>query len=75
MTETKLKLCPFCGREVTTSVSVICGTTSYRIKFAVCCPACRIQQAIDMVSPDTFEEAEKAMQKAIKAWNRRIENE
>lgn len=70
-----LKNCPFCGRKVTTSVSVIRGTTADRIKFAVCCPACHIQQAIDIVSPDTFEEAENAMQKAVEAWNRRVENE
>lgn len=77
MPEIKLKNCPFCGREVTTKVSVIYGTTTMadRIRFAACCPACRIQQAIDIESPDTFEEAEKAMQKAVEAWNRRTENE
>lgn len=75
MPETKLKPCPFCGREVTTSVSVICGATADRIRFAVCCPACRIQQGINIVSLDTFSEAEKAMQNAVEAWNRRVENE
>ena len=75
MTEIKLKPCPFCGREVTTSVSVIHGHTQDRIRFSVCCPACRIQQGTDLVSPDTFIEAEKAMQKAIEYWNRRTENE
>lgn len=75
MPEIKLKPCPFCGREVTTRVSVVCGKVTDRIKFAVCCPACHIQQAVDIVSSDTFEEAEKAMQKAIEYWNRRTENE
>lgn len=75
MPETKLKPCPFCGREVTTSVSVICGATADRIRFAVCCPVCHIQQGINIVSLDTFSEAEKAMQNAIEAWNRRVENE
>lgn len=31
--ETKLKNCPFCGREVTTSVSAIRGLTQNRIRF------------------------------------------
>lgn len=75
MPEMNLKPCPFCGREVTTKVSVIRGLTQDRIRFAVCCPACCIQQETDIVNHDTFIETEKSMRRAIEAWNRRDGNE
>ncbi len=75
MPETKLKPCPFCGREATTSV-VSCDTAlGYCIKFGVYCPACKIGQYIHIENYDNFEKAEKAMQKAVEAWNRRTGNE
>lgn len=73
MPEIKLKPCPFCGREVTTNVLVARGTALDCVVFAVRCPTCRIQQAIDIKSHDNFEKAEKSMQKAIEAWNNRAE--
>ncbi len=71
MNETKLKSCPFCGREVTTSVSVCDTFFGHCIMFGVYCPACKVGQYIHIENYDNFEEAEKAMHKAVEVWNRR----
>lgn len=62
-----LKPCPFCGRDATTQTRVVRGITADCIKFSVCCPACHIEQHIDIESNDSFEAVQKAMDKAIKA--------
>ena len=73
MPETKLKPCPFCGGKVTTKISVSASCT--QIKFAVYCHSCEIKQCHSILNGDSFDEAEKAMIKAIELWNRRAENE
>ncbi len=75
MPETKLKPCPFCGREAITKISVLRGTAYDDIRFSICCPSCSIRQYRDLGICDSFDKAEEAMGKAIKAWNRRAENE
>lgn len=68
----ELKPCPFCGRDATTYISVDTVVPQEDcIKFSVCCPACHVEQHIDICNRDTFEAAQEAMAKAIKDWNRR----
>lgn len=78
MTEIKLKPCPFCGAEAITQVAVIRSeieSCTADISFIVSCSNCYIGQRWDINDRDSFEDAKTAMQKAIEAWNRRIENE
>ena len=76
MNEIKLKPCPFCGREAATQTTVIHRDIADCIRYAVGCPACRIELHSDIEEIEgTFKTTETAMQKAIEAWNRRAENE
>ena len=78
MREIQLKPCPFCGRSATTSITtetfVNHGVMAELINFSVCCLACRIEIHNSIESDDSFEEAEKAIQKAINYWNDRRGN-
>lgn len=76
MSEVKLKPCPFCGREATTSIVISCGNLIGSIRFLIRCPACKIELCSNYIqSYGTFDEAEKAKQKVIENWNRRINND
>lgn len=79
MPEIKLKPCPFCGRDATTRITtktyVIHGEKKECISFSVECLACRIGMHSSIETNDSFEEAEKAMQRAVNYWNRRTDNE
>lgn len=73
-----LKPCPFCGREATTEVSVetlvLGGKTSKYIRFSACCPVCSIGMRSSVEANESFEEVEKAMQRAVNYWNSRTES-
>ena len=75
MPEIKLKTCPFCGRKVETSVITCCTGAKDCILFCVYCSDCHIGQYININNYDNFEKAEKAMYKAVEAWNKRAKNE
>lgn len=68
MFETK-KLCPFCGGEAGTNISILSCT---QIRFAVYCRSCDIRQCCNILNGNSFDDADKAMTKAIELWNRRI---
>lgn len=70
----KLKPCPFCGGEAYTIVKVVNGISADTIRFAVKCVNCNIDQHFDIACADSFEKVKSAMDKAIDAWNRRVDN-
>lgn len=70
----ELKPCPFCGGEASTKVAVIHGTVADHIIFKIYCYECKIERYVNIQSGSIFEEAEKAKQDVIEAWNRRIDN-
>lgn len=69
MFETK-KPCPFCGGEAETNISILSCT---QIEFAVYCHSCGIRRCYNILNGNSFDDAEKAMTKAIELWNRRTE--
>lgn len=63
MSETKLKPCPFCGGEA------VLESYNARKGFEACiqCNGCTAY-----VPTITYDTEEEAIEKAIKAWNRRV---
>lgn len=72
MPEIKLKPCQFCGGVATTEITVLSPCT--RFGFSVCCRSCEIKICYKL-NGNSFDEADKAMIKAVELWNRRAENE
>jgi len=75
MCETKLKPCPFCGKEPTTTVKVYKGISSSEIKYSVECEYCGIGIGAYITTCDSFNNAQSAMNKAIADWNRRADDD
>lgn len=74
MSETKLKPCPFCGKEPATKVKVYEGISSSKIKYSVECEYCGIGIGAYITTCDSFDNAQSAMNRAIEDWNRRVDN-
>lgn len=74
MSETKLKPCPFCGKEPTTKVKVCKGMIASGIKYSVECEYCGINIGAYITTCDSFDNAQSAMNRAIEDWNRRVDN-
>lgn len=74
MSETKLKPCPFCGKEPTTKVKVCKGMIASGIKYSVECEYCGINIGEYITTCDSFDNAQSAMNRAIEDWNRRVDN-
>lgn len=76
MNKEQLKSCPFCGKKPTSQINIIGGITRARdcIRFSICCTACHIKQYADIENNDSFETIQKAVDKVIEAWNRRVDN-
>ena len=74
MPETKLKPCPFCGKEPITKVKVCSGISSSEIKYSVECEYCGIGIGAYITTCDSFNNAQSAMDRAIEYWNRRVDN-
>lgn len=73
-----LKPCPFCGQIPTTEVRVTqMGGGEDHIDFTVVCGNCGTYKTsrLKLIKTGVFMDAEKAMQEAICAWNRRAINE
>lgn len=72
MPETKLKPCPFCGER-----SILCKDRYG--KFLIKCTSCQFYYGIELEDNeeliDGWRATFNAMEEAIEAWNRRIENE
>ena len=75
MSETKLKPCPFCGKEPTTKVKVCKGMIASEIKYSVECEYCGINIGAYITTCDSFDNAQSAMNRAIEDWNRRVDND
>ena len=74
MSETKLKPCPFCGKEPTTKVKVCKGMIASEIKYSVECEYCDVSIGAYITTCDSFTNAQSAMNRAIENWNRRKDN-
>lgn len=74
MPETKLKPCPFCGKEPITKVKVCSGIGTSEIKYSVECRYCGIGISAYISTCDSFTDAQSAMNRAIENWNRRTDN-
>ena len=73
-----LKPCPFCGSSPRTEVRVTqMGGDTDNIDFGVVCTQCGTSKTYRMkiVKRAYFQEAERAMELAISAWNQRAERE
>ena len=57
MPETKLKPCPFCGKEPTTKVKVYKGISTSEIKYSVECEYCGIDIGAYITTCDSFNNA------------------
>ena len=75
MSETKLKPCPFCGKEPITKVKVCSGMIASEIKYSVECEYCGINIGAYITTCDSFDNAQSAMNRAIEDWNRRVDND
>ncbi len=75
MPETKLKPCPFCGKEPITKVKVCSGIGTSEIKYSVVCIYCGISIGACIENCNSFADAQSAMDRAIEKWNRRADNE
>lgn len=67
-----LKPCPFCGSDKIETAVLCMGNT--QIKFKVGCYDCKIWKSIGIMSGEHFEVMEKAIEKLIDDWNRRVDN-
>lgn len=74
MPETKLKPCPFCGKEPITKVKVCSGTYASEIRYSVECKYCDVSIGAYITTCDSFNNAQSAMNRAIEDWNRRTDN-
>ena len=72
MAETNLKPCPFCGKTPVTRVTTDRFISMDEIVFAVCCQYCHIKKTAAISNHETFEDALKAIDKAIERWNSRV---
>ena len=73
----ELKPCPFCGSTPITRISFRSsptGATHASVDVYIKCPECRCIRNVVLELCDTdFEKAKTAMEKAIYAWNRRVQ--
>lgn len=70
----ELKPCPFCGAMPKTAVQVTeMGGSEDHVDFSVRCTKCETNKTVRLkiVTHCFFHDVEKAMDEAIKAWNRR----
>lgn len=74
MPETKLKPCPFCGKEPITKVKVCSGIGTTKIRYSMECSHCYICFSEYTKTYDSFKDAQDAMNRAIEDWNRRADN-
>lgn len=72
MTE-KINPCPFCGRKALTSVYINQSLFFNKVRFKVFCSECEVNLCLDLHCPFDFEDADRAKQKVIEAWNRRAD--
>lgn len=72
MVEATLKPCPFCGKLPVTRVMTSEGISTNEVIFAVYCGYCHIKKTAAISDCETFEEALKAIDRAIKRWNSRV---
>lgn len=74
---TELKPCPFCGSIATSEVRVTqMGGDTDNVDFSVVCSLCGISKTMRLKIAKTcvFLDVEKAMTKAIEAWNKRTDS-
>lgn len=72
----KLKPCPFCGAVATSEVRVTqMGGDTDNIDFRIMCSSCGICKTIRLkiVNTCVFLDVEKAMIRAVEAWNERVD--
>ena len=74
MPETKLKQCPFCGKEPITKVKVCRGINASEIRYSVECEYCDVSIGAYITTCDSFNNAQSVMNRAIENWNRRTDN-
>lgn len=72
MAEKTLKPCPFCGETPITRVTLSRGISTDEVVFAVCCGYCHIKKTAAISDCETFEDALKAIDRAIERWNSRV---
>ena len=73
---TELKPCPFCGAVATSEVRVTqMGGDTDNIDFRIVCSSCGICKTIRLkiVNTCVFLDVEKAMIRAVEAWNERVD--
>ena len=74
----ELKLCPFCGGIATTEVRVTqMGGETDNVDFTVVCNECGTYKTsrLKIAKKAVFLDVDKAMARAIEAWNRRVDND
>ena len=73
---TELKRCPFCGEIPTSEVRVTqMGGDTDNVDFSIACSSCGISKTMRLRIAKTcvFLDVEKAMMRAIEAWNKRAD--
>lgn len=66
-----LQICPFCGKQPYSRVTVSRGIALDNIVIEVGCKQCDIKQRTDVQSGESMESFEKSRKKAFDKWNGR----